>query len=128
VVRALGAAGQRVLAAAAHARPPAALSRYVWRTLTHPHPASDPAAFVEWLDGAVGEHRPDCVLPLTECSIQAAHRHLGRFAGRAALALPPADAVDIAFDKARGLTLAESLGGVVPAPWGPTGAGGGARR
>jgi predicted ATP-grasp superfamily ATP-dependent carboligase len=119
VVRALGAAGQRVFAAGADARPPAGFSRYVSRRLTHPDSAVDPAGFVAWVDRAMRDWRPDCVLPLTECSIMALHRDRDRFGGRTALALPPPEATEIAFDKARVLSLAESLGVDVPATWRP---------
>jgi predicted ATP-grasp superfamily ATP-dependent carboligase len=122
VVRALGAAGHRVLAAAAEARAPARRSRHASQSLTHPHPARDPAGFVNWLDRAVIDHRPDCVVPLAECSIHALHRDRGRFAGRTALALPPQDATDVAFNKARTISLAESLGIDVPETWRPVGA------
>ena len=119
VIRALGASGQRVLAAGAAARPPAGFSRYAARCLAHPDPAVDASGFVAWVDGAVRDHRPDCVLPLTECSIKALHRERGLFSGRTALALPPPEATEIVFDKARVLSLAESLAVDVPATWQP---------
>jgi predicted ATP-grasp superfamily ATP-dependent carboligase len=119
VVRALGAAGHRVAAAAAAPRAPARRSRYASQSLTHPHPGADADAFAAWLDGAVDALRPDCVLPLTECSIQALHPRRARFARRTTLALPPADATEVAFDKTRVMALAQSLGVDVPATWRP---------
>jgi len=121
VVRALGAAGWQVLAAGADPRAPARRSRYVSARLSHPHPGLDATAFAAWLDGAVDRHRPDCVLPLTDCSILALHPRRARFAGRTALALPPADAIDVAFDKASVVSLAASLGVEVPQTWRPAG-------
>lgn len=119
-VRTLGREGVRVLVAAPPGPvAPAQRSRYAAARLTHPDPLRHPDGLIEWLEAAVGEHRPDCVLPMTEYTIRALDRHRDLFAGSTALALPPTEALPIAFDKERLLALAATLDISEPRTWRP---------
>jgi predicted ATP-grasp superfamily ATP-dependent carboligase len=119
-VRTLGRTGMRVLVCAPPGPvAPAQRSRYRAARLTHPHAIDDPDGLLEWLDKTIDAHRPDCVLPMTEYTIRVLDRARDMFEGRTALALPPSEALGVAFDKERLLELAESLGLDIPVTWRP---------
>lgn len=120
VVRSLGRAGARVLAAHPDDHTvPAQRSRWAAASLTHPHALADPDGLVEWLSEMVERERPACVLPMAEYTVRVLDRARERFSGRTALGLPPTDTLDVAFDKELLLGLAGSLGIASPTTWTP---------
>lgn len=121
IVRALGRSGVRVLVAGPTPGPsPAQRSRYSAARLKHPHAILDPTGLVDWLASTIQERGVDCVLPMTDYTIRVLDRARDRLAGRAVLAMPASGPLAVAFDKARTLRLAGSLGIAAPRTWEPS--------
>jgi predicted ATP-grasp superfamily ATP-dependent carboligase len=113
-IRSLGRRGWDVTAADAHRWSAGWRSRYTTHRLAYPDPVTDADAAVAAILDAARRGGVDLVIPITDdigLPLSAA-RH--RFDGVAILALPEADALAAAHDKARTLELAARLG--VPAP------------
>ena len=111
IVQSLGRAGYDVTLAATSVDERAFRSRYVTASLVSPDPLLDKVAFQEWATGLTGF---DLVIPATERTMIPLHEIRDRPSLAGKVALPPAAAVDVAFDKERVRALAERLGVVVP--------------
>jgi protein-tyrosine-phosphatase/predicted ATP-grasp superfamily ATP-dependent carboligase len=114
VLQSLGARGHECFLAAASLAHPAFASRYVARALTYPDPLEDKGAFQAWVREAQRAHGFRLVVPATERTFIPLHEVRGDEALGPVLALPPAEAVEVAFDKERTRALAASVG--VPSP------------
>ncbi len=110
IVRALGRAGYRVLAADTHAGSLGFRSRYVARAFVYPDPREDPGAFRDAIERIVDEEVVDLVIPVTDPALQPLAAARERFAGRTQLAIPEDEALRVTTDKDLTLALAASLG------------------
>ena len=111
IVQSLGRAGYHVTLAAIERGHRAFRSRYVADTCLYPDPLADKAAFQAWARGLTGH---DLIIPPTERTLipLSEIRDDPALAGR--VALPPAAAVEVAFDKERVRALAAVLGIATP--------------
>ena len=111
IVQSLGRAGFHVALGATALGHRAFRSRYVAETCVYPDPLADKAAFQAWARGLAGF---DLIIPPTERTLipLGEIRDAPALAGR--VALPPAAAVEVAFDKERVRALAARLG--IPTP------------
>lgn len=114
VVRSLGRRGIRVHVAG-HARDGLVLhSRYLARAHELPEVTDDDGPWLSALKALLEAERFDLVLPTNDSSTLALHRRRDELARYAKIYLPPAEALEIAFDKLRTWELARSLGIPVP--------------
>jgi protein-tyrosine-phosphatase/predicted ATP-grasp superfamily ATP-dependent carboligase len=114
IVQSLGAAGYECWLAARDLEHPGFASRYVARAAVYPDPLDDKIAFTKWLLDFHEKHHFALIIPPTECTLIPLHEIRDDPVIRGVLALPPARAVEVAFDKERVRALAASLG--VPTP------------
>ena len=114
VIRSLGRAGWRVVAASSDRVSPALHSRYTAARVRYPKPHHDPAGTVEGVLCAVRRHHVELVVPVTDDVILplAAARH--RFEGVATLAVADDAALAAAADKLATIRLARAQGIAVP--------------
>jgi predicted ATP-grasp superfamily ATP-dependent carboligase len=117
-VRALAAAGERVVAGEQTCVAPALWSNGVASRFLHPDPVSEPDAFVRRLEAVIARERsrgPVVLLPMEEETLLVALRHREQLA-RAGAALPFADLAFIESfrDKARFGELARRAGFATP--------------
>jgi len=111
IVQSLGRAGYRVTLGATELGHRAFRSRYVAERCVYPDPLADKAAFQAWARGIQGV---DLIIPPTERTLipLSEIRDDPALAGR--IALPPAAAIEIAFDKEKVRALAAELGIATP--------------
>ena len=114
IIRSLGRAGYRVVAADPSPRALGFRSRFARTRVTTPPPDRDPKAFVEAVLAAARTHRIDLVVPVTDAAILPLSAARERFAGTSRLALPEPDALEAAWDKLRTVELGKRLGIPVP--------------
>ena len=114
VVQSLGAAGHSCCVAAGATTGPTFASRWAKWQAVHPRPLVDKPAFQRWVLERQREHRFDLVLPVTEETLMPLHEIRAEAELCGVLAIPPAEAVDVAFDKERLRRCADSVG--VPSP------------
>jgi predicted ATP-grasp superfamily ATP-dependent carboligase len=114
VVRSLGRAGFRVVAADADAGAPALRSRYAAVARSYPAPEQSAAALCDALYTIVREEHVDLVVPVTDFVLQPLAGERARFEAVTRLALADKSALDVTSDKQATLELAHRLG--VPAP------------
>lgn len=107
--RSLGAAGYRVLVAAAGRRSLAGASRHADGKLRTPHPGSDRSDYVETIAEAVRQHDVAAILPVTEPALLALLSQ-GEHIGDAVIAGPTFAAFEAIRDKAALLARAAALG------------------
>lgn len=89
-------------------------SRSVQRRVHYPHPRHGISSFLAAINQHL-EHGPyDVVLPMNDYTTIALTRNRQSLHPNVATALPPAESLEVANDKSRALTLAESLGLEVP--------------
>lgn len=115
IIRSLGRAGYRVLAAAGVRRAAGFRSRYTDRALLYPRPSTAPLAFVGWMERAVQALAIDLVIPVSDAALLPLAASRTRLGEHAKLALPDNAAVSVATNKRRTLELAERLDVPVPA-------------
>ena len=113
-VRSLGRAGIPVVAMDADRRTAGLASGYA-RPRVIPSPGEDPEALLAWLVEA-GRRlpQPGVLFPASDEAAQFISRRRHHLAPYFTLAVPPADAVELAIDKQRQYALAESLGIAYP--------------
>jgi predicted ATP-grasp superfamily ATP-dependent carboligase len=114
VIRSLGQAGHRVIAAGWERPSPGFHSRYTAERVEYPSPQDDPEGAVDTLVRAASEHGADLIVPVTDRIIFPLCTARDRLPAGCRLALPPDDALELAHDKDATLRLATRLG--VPAP------------
>lgn len=113
-IRSLGRRGWRVVAADAGPEVPAWRSRYASRRLRYPDPVVEPDAAADAVLGAARVDGTTLLVPVTdEIALPLLARRAAWPAGLI-VALPSADAAEVAWDKARTLELAARLGVPVP--------------
>jgi predicted ATP-grasp superfamily ATP-dependent carboligase len=115
VIRSLGRAGYRVVAADTDPSSPGLRSRYVARTEVYPDPATDPAAFCESILAMVRRHGVDLVIPATDWTVQPLAVARRDFEGITRLAIADSKPLEIARRKQETVKLAERVGVPVPA-------------
>jgi predicted ATP-grasp superfamily ATP-dependent carboligase len=114
VVRSLGRAGFRVIAADADPGAPALRSRYAAAARSYPSPAHSAAALCDALWAIVQAEKVDLVVPVTDLVLQPLAAERARFEAVTRLALPDPAALTVASDKQATLELARRLGVPVP--------------
>jgi predicted ATP-grasp superfamily ATP-dependent carboligase len=114
VIRSLGRAGLRVVAADHDPRSPGFRSRYTTRRLVVPDPARHPAAVIDALYAEAAAGQVDLIVPVSDEVMLPLSGARERFAGLCALAVPDRDALAAVIDKGATIELARSLG--VPTP------------
>jgi len=114
IVRALGRRGLTVFSGADTARCLASASKYSTRPLVYPSAARDPNRFVDFLLDVIDRERIDVLLPVADDSTRAICRRQDEVARHCAIAVPPADAFEIAADKSRIARAAIRAGIPVP--------------
>lgn len=100
--------------ASSHTGYPAQWSRYTAEAARYPHPLRERRAFEEWILDFQKTRRFDLILPVMETTLIPLHGLRDAPELRGVVALPPADAVEIAFDKEKLRRLADSLGVSTP--------------
>jgi predicted ATP-grasp superfamily ATP-dependent carboligase len=103
-----------VVAADANPRSPGFFSRYAAERVVYPPPRTNGPATVDALVRSARERRIDLVIPVAEEAVLLLSGARERFADGAVLALPDADAFEVARDKLATVELATRLG--VPTP------------
>jgi predicted ATP-grasp superfamily ATP-dependent carboligase len=115
VLQSLGRSGYACWIADCVRRPYAALrSRYASQTAEYPDPLQDKPQFQEWVVQFQQAHRFDLIIPVTEATLIPLDEHRAEPALSGVVAIPPATAVEVAFDKEKSRQLAASLG--IPTP------------
>ena len=114
VIRSLGRAGHRVVAAGWERRSPGFYSRHTAERVLYPSPTDDPDAAVNALLAVAAEHGADLIVPVTDDVIFPLAAVRERLPAGCRLALPADDALALAHNKDATLRLATRLG--VPAP------------
>ncbi|MHC4082302.1 MAG: carboxylate--amine ligase [Planctomycetota bacterium] len=114
VIRSLGRAGFRVIAADAHARSLGFRSRYARERLVYPPPATAPAAFIEALCRAVRSRHVDLVIPVTDVTVHLLARYRDRLEPMCRVAVAEDGPLQMVVDKSETLRLAERLGVPIP--------------
>jgi predicted ATP-grasp superfamily ATP-dependent carboligase len=116
VIRSLGRAGHRVVAADVAPKPTGGRSRYVERVVRYPSPFE---AGVDATATAIArlaeEHQIDAVVPVTDDVIVPLDLHRGAFDGTCTLVMPAHDHLQAAGSKVATTRLARSLGMCIPA-------------
>lgn len=110
IIQSLGAAGYRCTLAGASQKHPAFASRYPYRRLIHPNPMEEQDAYVNWVKEEHEKYHFDLIIPPTEETLIPLHHARDEKAFNSVLAIPPAAAVELCFDKEKVRELGESLG------------------
>lgn len=114
VIRSLGQAGHRVVAAGWERRSPGFYSRHAADRLLHASPDDDRDSAVDALLRAASDHGADLIVPVTDSIIFPLCAARERLPAGCRLALPADAALELAHDKDATLQLAARLG--VPTP------------
>ena len=114
IIRSLGQAGWRVIAADSDAGSIGFRSRFASKRLVVPSPSLRQADYVEELSAAVQRERVDLVIPVTDASMLPLARERARLANACRVAMPEPEALLAVTDKRRTLELATELGVPVP--------------
>jgi predicted ATP-grasp superfamily ATP-dependent carboligase len=114
IIRTLGRAGYRVLAADSSPRSLGFRSRFAHETVVYPSPDTHPQLFAEFLLKILKKKKIDLLIPVTDSEIHVilAFRELFEQAGR--VALPENDLMEIVNDKVKTIQLAKKVGVPVP--------------
>jgi predicted ATP-grasp superfamily ATP-dependent carboligase len=118
-VRALARAGAEVSAAGSSPLDPALNSRYCSRRFVWPSAATQPAQFMQALEGALRGGTFDVLLPLGDHTTAIAVHNAGRLSTRVRLALPDPAAFDQLACKWRTAEIAQEMGIPIPATYRP---------
>lgn len=114
IIRSLGRAGYRVIAADSDPNCIGFKSKYVSRKLVYPSPENNPDQFVEQLLTEVKTQDVDLLIPTTELVIQPIINKRDLFEAQTCLALAPTEQYKIVTDKQKTMDLARKLGVPVP--------------
>src|SRR5687768_14661134 len=110
IIRSLGRAGYRVIAADCQKTNAGFRSRYVSERLLYPDPLEHPEACIDALLHAVHAQSIDLVLPVTDSVILPLAAVRDRFAGVTRLAIPSSGGLEVVTNKEQTVTLATRLG------------------
>ncbi|MCX2981314.1 hypothetical protein EYC98_10605 [Halieaceae bacterium IMCC14734] len=114
IVRSLGRQGVQVDVAAYHSAPLAGYSRHVSQILHYANPLCDEIDFVSTINQWQLQHHYDLVIPVTERSMVALHKHRASLEDISRIAMPDQNSLEVALDKQKTFQLAESLNIPVP--------------
>jgi predicted ATP-grasp superfamily ATP-dependent carboligase/thymidylate kinase len=114
IIRSLGRAGYRVIAADSDPKCIGFKSKYVWKSLVYPSPEVSPDKFTACLLNEIKSHRVDLIIPTTELVIQPIIKNRELFEAQAQLALPPTGQYRVVTNKQKTMDLAKKLGVPVP--------------
>ena len=114
IIRSLGRAGYKVIAADSDPDCLGFKSKYVWKKLIYPSPENSPKEFTRLLLNEVTSQNVDLLIPTTELVIQPLLRNRKSFEDQTRLALPPTEQYKIVTDKEKTLVIARKHG--VPEP------------
>lgn len=114
IIRSLGRRGWRVIAADSDPNSLGFRSRFVQGTVVYPKPESAPQALVAALSEAVRRWQVDLLIPVTDAIILPLAEVRNTFPGGCKLAIPEANALEVATNKLKTVQLAQELG--VPTP------------
>jgi predicted ATP-grasp superfamily ATP-dependent carboligase len=115
IIRSLGRAGYRVIAADSDPKCIGFKSKYVWKTLVYPSPKANPDKFTELLLNEIKTQSVDLIIPTTELVIQPIIQKRELFEAQTQLALPPTEQYRVVTDKQKTMDLALKLGVPIPA-------------
>lgn len=114
IIRSLGRAGWKVIAADSHDRSLGFRSRYVRNSCVYPSPLREPQAFAQCIRQAATTFHVDLVIPVTANCILPLNAARSDFPSHCKLALPAPDAWEVTRDKSKTLELATRLGVPIP--------------
>jgi predicted ATP-grasp superfamily ATP-dependent carboligase len=114
VIRSLGRAGFRVIAADANTRSLGFRSRYTRERLVYPSPGTAPEAFVETLCRAVRSRHVDLLIPVTDVTVHLVASHRDRLEPMCRVAVAEDAPLRMVVDKCETMRLAERLGVPIP--------------
>ncbi len=115
VIRSLGRAGYRVVAADTNPQSLGFRSRWTSARVLLPDPKRDVHSFADRLLDAVHAHGVDLVVPVTDLTVLPIVAHRARFENATHVALPSAAALAVALDKRATFELAAQCGVAAPA-------------
>ena len=115
IIRSLGRAGYRVIAADSDPKCIGFKSKYVWKTMVYPSPEANPDKFTELLLNEIKTQNVELVIPTTELVIQPIIKNRELFEAQTHLALPPTEQYRVVTDKQKTMDLALKLGIPIPA-------------
>ncbi len=114
IIRSLGRAGYKVIAADSDPNSIGFKSKYVWKTLLYPSPENNPDKAAELLLNEVKIEDIDLLIPTTEVVIQPIIKSRDLFEAQTRLALPSTEKYRIVTDKEKTMELARKVGVPVP--------------
>jgi predicted ATP-grasp superfamily ATP-dependent carboligase len=114
VIRGLGLARVRVVAAGAHPHSLGFYSRFATHTARYTSPFQDTKAFVEDVLAIIRRTAPDLVIPAVESTLVALNARRAEIERHTILAAPEPAVLEYALDKGRTLDLAASVGVPIP--------------
>ena len=115
IIRSLGRAGYRVIAADSDPKCIGFKSKYVWKTLVYPSPEANSDKFTELLLNEIKTQSVELIIPTTELVIQPIIKKRELFEAQTRLALPPTEQYRVVTNKHKTMDLAQKLGVPVPA-------------
>ncbi|WP_128476662.1 carboxylate--amine ligase [Halorussus pelagicus] len=113
-LRSLSRRGVRTIAASEHDRVPVFASRFCDETPRLPSPDHDLLAYKDALLGLAAREDVQCVIPIREYDAYLLSRYREEFAERAAVEVPPMDALERVHDRVKLAETAEAAGVPVP--------------
>jgi hypothetical protein len=114
IIRSLGRAGYRVVAADSEPRSLGFYSRWAAAAHEYPPPERSAKRFCDTIESIVSAENVDLVMPVTDFTQLPLATERLRFVERTRLAIPSHESLAITSDKNRTLTLARQLGIAVP--------------
>jgi len=114
IIRSLGRAGWRVIAADAEPRSLGSLSRYAAAEVVVPSPEHAPAAYAASIRAALAQHAVELLIPVSDEALHPLAAIRGELERSCRIAAAAPEAIAVASDKARTFALAESLGVPIP--------------
>lgn len=117
IIRSLGRAGYKVIAADGDPDSLGFKSKYVWKKLVYPSPENKPGEFIKILLNEVITQDVDLLIPTTEVVIQPIINNRKLFEDQTRLALPPTEQYKVVTDKEKTLVIARKHGVPEPKTW-----------
>lgn len=114
VVRSLGSKGIRVIVSEKEHLHTSGFSKYVYKTLVYPDPATNPEQFHDWCIETIQQENCDVFLPLDDDVLMVVMAHAQQYQSLCAVPIPPQISYEVACDKAKTMALAEEVG--IPHP------------